>query len=40
MKNKILTQKLVFALSLILFVAGIAAVVTYNAYRYGMVASF
>ena len=40
MKNKILTQKIVFAVSLIAFVAVIAAVVVLNATRYGMTASF
>ena len=40
MKNKILTQKILFAVSLIAFVAVIAAVVVLNATRYGMTASF
>tara|TARA_R110002020_G_scaffold192553_1_gene392773 strand:+ start:337 stop:459 length:123 start_codon:yes stop_codon:yes gene_type:complete len=40
MKNKILTQKIVFAASLIVFVVALAAVVVLNASRYGMTASF
>jgi len=40
MKNKILTQKIVFTISLIAFVAVITTVVVINASRYGMTVSF